>query len=69
MLITPVFNLHVKFTDGLIQEGLAVNTRIKEGGEGGCCGQVTGGGKFRGLNAAEAVGAGGRVLGVVVEEV
>jgi len=68
-LITPVLNLCVKVTDGLIQEGFAVNTRVEEGREGSGGGQVTRGGEFGGLDAAEAVGAGGWVLSIVVKEV
>jgi len=68
-LITPVLNLHVKVTDGLIQEGLAVYTRVEEGGEGSGGGQIARGREFGGLDATEAVGAGRRVLNVVVKEV
>jgi len=69
LLFTPGVNLRVNVTDGLIQKGLAVNTRIKKGGKGSGGGQVAGGREFSGLNAAKTVGAGGRVLEVVVKEV
>jgi len=68
-LFTPVVNLRVNVANGLVQESLAVNTRIKKCGEGSGRGQVARGGKLSGLHATEAMGAGGRVLEVVVEEV
>ena len=46
MLVTPVFNLRVQVVDGLVQESLAVYTRVEKGGKGSGGGQITGGGKL-----------------------
>jgi len=54
----PVVNFRVYLTNGLIEEGLAVDPGVEHGGEGCCHGKVGRGGELRGLNAAEAVGAG-----------